>query len=400
MTNFTELTDHTPSVLVVDDNPKNLQLMSAMLNQEGYKLYITNSGENALTFLNQTLPDLILLDVMMPGLSGFEVCRKIKSQSRYRNIPVIFLTARNEVEDIVEGFEAGAVDYIVKPFHAKEVFVRVNTHLQLKLAREQMVAKNRELEELNKSLGLSKAIIEADAEKLAQLNAEKNRFFSIIAHDLRGPVTGLSSLSEILHEQMGNLSADETQTMIGLLNTTSKQVVDLLANLLDWARIQMNAISFEPENLPLADTIQDVLRVFRTPMQEKSISLSENLEPSLVVFADANLLKTVLRNLLSNAIKFTPSNGTITISAKTLLDSSIRIAISDTGIGMDEDMVGRLFRLDQKVSRPGTEGEASNGIGLLLCRDLINRQGGEIRVESRPGQGSTFWFTVPGKVTP
>jgi signal transduction histidine kinase len=398
MTNFAENTDHTPSVLVVDDNPRNLQLMSAMLNQEGYKLYITNSGENALTFLGQTLPDLILLDVMMPGMSGFEVCRKIKSQSRYKNIPVIFLTARNEVEDIVEGFEAGAVDYIVKPFHAKEVFVRVNTHLQLKLAREQMVSKNRELEELNKSLGLSKAIIEADAEKLAQLNAEKNRFFSIIAHDLRGPVTGLSGLSEILHEQMGNLSAEETRTMIGLLYTTSKQVVDLLANLLEWARIQMNAISFEPENLILSDTIQDVLRVFRTPMQEKSITLAENLETSLMVFADPNLLKTVLRNLISNAIKFTPTGGTITISAKSLLDSSVRIAVSDTGIGMDEEIVGRLFRLDQKVSRPGTEGEASNGIGLLLCRDLINRQGGEIRVESRPGQGSTFWFTVPGKV--
>jgi signal transduction histidine kinase len=387
------------SVLVVDDNPRNLQLMSAMLKQEGYKLYITNSGENALTFLENTLPDLILLDVMMPGLSGFEVCRLIKKQPKYKDIPVIFLTAKNEVDDLVEGFEAGAVDYIVKPFHAKEVIVRVSTHIQLKYAREQMLEKTRELEEANRSLGLSKAIIEADAAQLSLLNAEKNKFFSIIAHDLRGPITGLAGLAEILKEELDQMSKEDVQSTIHILHDSANQVVDLLYNLLEWSRVQMNSLTFEPVNLVLRETMTDVVRIFTNMIAGKEQMISWNVDPGLEVFADTNMLKTILRNLISNAIKFTPRKGLITVSAKILLDTQVRIAVSDSGIGMSPDLVERLFQLDQRVSRPGTDGESSNGLGLLLCSDLVKRQGGEIRVESKEGEGSTFLFTLPGKLS-
>jgi signal transduction histidine kinase len=394
----TEILNPVPSVLVVDDNPRNLQLMSAMLKQEGYKLYITNSGENALTFLENTMPDLILLDVMMPGLSGFEVCRLIKKQPKYKDIPVIFLTAKNEVEDLVEGFEAGAVDYIVKPFHAKEVIVRVSTHIQLKQAREQMLEKTRELEEANRSLGLSKAIIEADAAQLSLLNAEKNKFFSIIAHDLRGPITGLAGLAEILNEELEQMPKEEVQTTIRILHDSSKQVVDLLYNLLEWSRVQMNSLTFEPVNLIIREIMIDVVRIFTNAITSKEQMISWNIDPELGVFADINMLKTILRNLISNAIKFTPHGGTITLSAKILLDTQVRIAISDSGIGMSPELVEKLFQIDQRVSRPGTDGESSNGLGLLLCSDLVKRQGGEIRVESREGEGSKFLFTLPGKL--
>lgn len=372
----TELHPNTPSILVVDDNPKNLQLMSAMLKQEGYKLYITNSGENALTFLENTLPDLILLDVMMPGLSGFEVCRIIRKQSRYQDIPVIFLTAKTEVEDIVQGFESGAVDYIAKPFHPQEVFVRVSNHLQLKRTRETLAEQNK---------------------KLAQLNQEKDRFFSIIAHDLRGPVSGLAGITELLYKETGNCRDENIKEMVELLHTTSVQVVDLLFNLLEWARIQMNAISFEPDNLQLKPVIDKSVRTFRNAVQDKNLTVSIDIDESILVFADVNQLGTILRNLISNAIKFTPSGGSVTLTAAHADPHQIRLTVADSGIGMGPELLTKLFRLDQKVSRPGTNGETSNGIGLLLCHDLVKRQGGQLSVESSEGVGTTFSFTLPSK---
>lgn len=365
-----------PSVLVVDDNPKNLQLMSAMLKQQGYKLYITNSGENALAFLENTLPDLILLDVMMPGLSGFEVCRMIKRQDRYQDIPVIFLTAKTEVEDIVEGFESGAVDYIAKPFHPQEVFARVSNHLQLKRTRETLAEQNK---------------------KLALLNQEKDKFFSIIAHDLRGPVTGLAGITELLYKETGSCHDENIKELVELLHTTSVQVVDLLFNLLEWARIQMNAISFEPDNLLLKPVVDKAVRTFRNAIQDKNLTVSVDLDESVLAYADVNQLGTILRNLISNAIKFTPTGGSVTLTATSTDQHQIRLAVADSGIGMGPELLEKLFRLDQKVSRPGTEGETSNGIGLLLCQDLVKRQGGQLSVESAEGSGTTFSFTLPAK---
>ncbi len=365
-----------PSVLVVDDNPKNLQLMSAMLKQQGYKLYITNSGENALAFLENTLPDLILLDVMMPGLSGFEVCRMIKRQNRYQDIPVIFLTAKTEVEDIVEGFESGAVDYIAKPFHPQEVFARVSNHLQLKRTRETLAEQNK---------------------KLALLNQEKDKFFSIIAHDLRGPVTGLAGITELLYKETGSCHDENIKELVELLHTTSVQVVDLLFNLLEWARIQMNAISFEPDNLLLKPVVDKAVRTFRNAIQDKNLTVSADLDETVLAYADVNQLGTILRNLISNAIKFTPTGGSVTLTATRTDQHQIRLAVADSGIGMGPELLEKLFRLDQKVSRPGTEGETSNGIGLLLCQDLVKRQGGQLFVESAEGSGTTFSFTLPAK---
>jgi signal transduction histidine kinase len=160
----------------------------------------------------------------------------------------------------------------------------------------------------------------------------------------------------------------------------------------------MNTTTFDPVNFTLITVLDGVFKLSAANISAKNIELSINLDHDLTVFADINMMKTVLRNLISNAVKFTPQDGTITVSAKQLLDTSIRIAVSDTGIGMSREIMDKLFRLDQKVSRPGTHGESSNGIGLILCYDLVKKLGGEILVESREGEGSTFWFTVPGRV--
>ncbi len=387
------------SILIVDDTPVNLQLMSSVLKQKGYKLYMTNSGENALKFLEETLPDLILLDVMMPGLSGFEVCRIIKQQEKFKNIPVIFLTAKNEVEDIIEGFEAGAVDYIIKPFYAKEVFVRISTHLQLKHAREMLQDKNDKLEELNQSLTESKQIIEKDARELKKLNDEKNKFFSIIAHDLRGPFGGLMGITDILYAQLDQIPDEQIHELIQLLQQSSNQVFNLLNNLLEWSRLQMDAVVFDPVSFNLKPAICDSIKLLQERAQNKAIVIENKTNESIEILADINMFNTVIRNLISNAIKFTPRNGLITVGSATADDKMIEVFVIDSGIGMSDGLMKKLFSLDQKVSRPGTENEASNGLGLILCKDLVEKHGGKIWVESEEGKGTTFRFTFPGGQT-
>jgi len=391
----TENNTTTHSILIVDDTPKNLQLMSALLKQKGYKLYITNSGENALNFLKTTLPDLILLDVMMPGLSGFEVCRILKKDERLKDIPVLFLSAKNETDDVVEGFEAGAVDYIVKPFNAKEVFVRVATQLQLKTATNLLKEKNEKLKELNISLTESKLIIEDDAKQLAKLNGEKNRFFSIIAHDLRSPFTGLTGLTEILCKHIDDLSQEEIKDMVKMLHESSLQVYDLLNNLLQWSRLQMNSITFEPENLKLLEIAKDSVLVLSSQTKAKEITVSIDIMENVEVFADINMLKTIIRNLVSNAVKFTPKGGKINVIALPVSPKEIKISVIDNGIGIEDDLQKKLFIIDEKVSRTGTEGETSNGLGLLLCKDFVEKNNGRIWVESEIGNGTTFHFTLP-----
>lgn len=380
----------TASILIVDDNPRNLQLMSSLLKEHGYKLFVTNSGENALVFLEQTIPDLILLDIMMPGMSGFEVCRRIKGNSRLKSVPVIFLTAKNEVEDVVEGFEAGAVDYVTKPFNSREVLVRISTHLQLQQASRKLAEQNRELEVLNDSMQVSRAIIEEDKKHLEQLNKEKNRFFSIIAHDLRSPISGLLGLSEIIRTQAGNISQEELKEYAGLLYDASSEVYNLLENLLDWSRTQMNVMSYSPEKFLLKPAINEALKALRQEWEKKNQQLSVECSDDLELVADLNMIKTVVRNLTSNAVKFTPPGGKISIVASSSPDGQIIISVSDNGIGMSEEMLQDIFSLNLKASREGTGGEKSTGLGLLICKDFVERHGGTLSAESREGSGSTF----------
>ncbi|HRW97730.1 MAG TPA: hybrid sensor histidine kinase/response regulator [Bacteroidales bacterium] len=389
------LHENPSSILIVDDNPRNLQLISSLLKDQKHKLYITNSGENTLKFLENTIPDLILLDIMMPGMSGYEVCRIIKSQRKYRDIPVIFLTAKNETEDIVEGFKAGAVDYIVKPFNLSEVLARVNTHLQLRKTQQTLLSRNRELEQANQLLAESKTIIEQDAQNLARLNAEKNRFFSIIAHDLRSPLTGLTRISELILQKTGNADPEEVRKLARLLYDSSAQVFKLLENLLDWAKVQMNSLPFRPEWLPLRLLVSSAVYALDYDLKRKNLEFSLNVSEEFMVFADQSMLSTIIRNLVSNAVKFTPKGGKISISAKKTGNANLQIVVTDTGIGMDDQLLQKLFKLDQKISRSGTEGETSSGIGLLLCKDLVEKHHGTIEVTSKTDKGSTFIITLP-----
>jgi CheY-like chemotaxis protein len=367
-------TEDIGNILIVDDVAANLKILGFILKKEGYKVRPVPNGALALQAAEKEKPDLILLDVMMPDMDGFEVCRRLKEDQKLADIPVIFISALNDTNDIVNALKAGGVDFITKPFKAEEVIARVKTHLQLYL-------QSRTLQEQSK--------------KLQELVATKDKFFSIIAHDLRGPLGGFMSLTELLADDSFEISAEEQKEMNHDLYNSSRNLFNLLENLLVWARMQQGQIVFDPVQINLQELVSESISELEDAIRKKTIQVSVQLPEHQQVYADSNMLQSIVRNLISNAIKFTPKGGNVTVSSYSTENNTSVIVVKDTGIGMNSTMTANLFRLNVNNSRPGTEGEQSTGLGLLLCKEFVDRHGGEIWVESVEGAGTSFYFTIP-----
>ncbi len=232
-------------------------------------------------------------------------------------------------------------------------------------------------------------------EQLFQVNAEKDKFFSIIAHDLRGPFNGFLGLSKMMAEDLPALTLEQVQKMASGMRDSATNLFRLLENLLEWSRLQRDITPFEPESFLLMCMMTESMRPVMDSANKKEIEISYEIPGDLEVFADENMLASTLRNLTSNAVKYTPKGGKVTITAKLVPGHSVEISVRDTGIGMTPEMVDDLFRLDVQTNRKGTDGEPSSGLGLLLCKDFVEKHGGKIWVESEEGKGSTFCFTLP-----
>jgi len=232
-------------------------------------------------------------------------------------------------------------------------------------------------------------------EELQKLNAEKDKFFSIIAHDLRSPFNGFLGLTQIMVEELSSLSREELQDIAVSLQNSATNLFRLLENLLEWARIKQGLIPFNPEIVQLFIVVDKSTAIMVEPAKNKGIEIANDIPKGLEVFADSNILQTIIRNLISNAVKFTHKGGKISISAKFTVDKSIEISVKDNGIGMSPKMIDHLFRLDIQTGRKGTEGESSSGLGLLLCKEFIEKHGGKLWIESEEGKGSVFYFTIP-----
>ncbi len=238
--------------------------------------------------------------------------------------------------------------------------------------------------------------IQLKNEDLQRINAEKDKFFSIIAHDLRGPFGAFLGLTELMAQESSSMSPDEIQKSARLMRNSAGNLFRLLENLLEWSRLQRGLAIFVPTSFLLRPKISEILVSVLDAAKKKDIVVSLSIPGDLVVFADGDMLNVIIRNLVSNAVKFTPVHGSISISAKYFPDRSVTISIKDTGIGMNKDLIDNLFRLDVNTSRKGTEGEYSTGLGLILCKDFVEKHGGELWVESEEGKGSTFLFSLPG----
>ncbi len=355
-----------PLLLIVDDVSQNLQVLGNALREEEYDISAAISGKQALSIAAETHPDLILLDIMMPEMDGFETCRRLNEDPSTRDIPVIFLTAKTAPEDIVRGFELGAVDYVTKPFNRQELLARVAIHLELKRSREQ----------------LQKTI------------SDKDRFFSIIAHDLRGPLGSFMSISDYVAENIEELAVEDIKPLFQEMQHTGKGVYALLENLLEWSRIQLGTIQYDPDIVDLSMLAERTHTLLRAQAEQKEITLRTDVEPMQVI-CDRNMISTVLRNLVSNAIKYTPRGGRISLTAMTrAAENRVYVSVQDSGVGMDEDRIDTLFDISQTKSTPGTEKEKGSGLGLILCRELVSLHGQSLTADSKKGEGSTFTFTL------
>ena len=358
-----------PLILIVDDTTKNIQVLGNMLYSKGYNISVATSGKEALESVKAKTPDLILLDIQMPEMDGFEVCKNLKSDPSTKEIPVIFLTAVTEPEKIVHGFELGAVDYITKPLNPAELFMRVATHIEIKESRT----------------------------KLEELNATKDKFFKIIAHDLRNPFAGIMGLSEIMENALKDSERLNESTFLQysqLIFSSAKSALSLIENLAHWAKSQTGEIVVSPRNLSFNKLLCSTIPIVTSNAFNKNITIERNLTDQDTVFADEALSNTIVRNLLTNAIKFTHPGGKIIVSTK-IEGDFLEISISDTGIGISPKNLSKIFRIDSKFSSLGTDKEKGTGLGLILCQEFVEIQGGTIRVESELGKGSTFTFTLP-----
>lgn len=232
-------------------------------------------------------------------------------------------------------------------------------------------------------------------DKLQELNATKDKFFSIIAHDLRSPFNSFLGMTQFMSEELPSLKMSQIQEIAVKMSKSANNLYRLLENLLHWSSMQQGLIPFNPEIVQLLPVVDESITMVLEPAKFKGIEINCNIPDDVVVFSDTNLLQTVIRNLVSNAVKFTPKGGKVSLSAKATTDSNIEISIQDSGIGMNQALLNDLFKLDVKTTRKGTNGEPSTGLGLLLCKEFVEKHGGQIRAESEVGIGSTFRFTLP-----
>ncbi len=388
----------SPLVLIVDDRPVNLKIISEILKPY-YGLSVATSGPRAIEIASSdTPPDLILLDIMMPEMNGYEVCKILKNDQRTHDIPVIFLTARNSPEDETKGFEHGAVDYITKPFSPLVVRARVKTHLEFKQHRDH-------LEELvqARTAELQKAKITAEA-----ANRAKSQFLANVSHEFNTPLTSMLGFAEIVRKKLNKVVLPAIQGDEGKPQKTLRQVgenVDivisegiklatLINNVLDISRIEAGTIKLSTHPLSLAEVIESAIATTNHLFQEKDLTLTHDIENDLPqIIGDRQRLIQVLVNLLTNAAKFT-QEGTVKCTVKKT-GNQIAVTVEDTGIGIDRSDWQRIFDIFAQAGDGLTNKPKGSGIGLPLCKYVIEHHGGKIWVDSVLGQGSTFSFTLP-----
>ena len=379
-----------PQVLIVDDTPTNIQVLSDFLIESGFEVLVAKTGESALKKLEKAFPDLILLDIMMPGMNGFETCIKLKSWEKTHDIPVIFMTALSDVVDKVKGLSLGAVDYITKPFQQEEVLARINVQLRLRNLTRQLQQSKQEAEAANQA---------------------KSEFLTNMSHDLRTPLNGILGIAQILLGSP-NLTMEE-QDNVNIIYQSGSHLLTLINDILDLSKIEAGKMELDLGEFCLADFLKKVVEICQVRAKQKDIFFRYQPDSSLPkgIQADEKRLRQVLINLLGNAIKFTETGG-VTFRVENLGDlcapqngapspCKLRFQIEDTGIGMTPEEIQKIFLPFEQAKNTRYNGEGT-GLGLAIGQKLIEMMGSTLHVKSQPGEGSGFWvdLELPIAATP
>ena len=354
----------TETILIVDDTPANLGVLVETLGAAGYRLMVAEDGEEALAQTAQTQPDLILLDVMMPGIDGFETCRRLKARETTRDVPVLFMTALNETAEKVKAFAAGGVDYITKPIEHEEALARVRTHLALRRLRQELQA---------------------------QLTL-KERFMRMAGHDLRSPLCLILMAADLARRQIARPDAPPPTKYLDNIAESATQMRRIIDTFLD---LRVSGASRQAGSVDLNVLGDAVVRQHAPAAERKQIALTSELAPSLPsVRCDAALAYQAFTNLTSNALKFTPPTGRVTVRTR-LAQDRVRVEVHDTGPGVPAAERGQLFQEHSRLSPRPTGGEESNGLGLSIVKHLIESQSGTVGADFPATGGSVFWFELP-----
>lgn len=363
-------TPNKATILVVDDNPVNLQLLFEYLGREGFRVLVCEDGESAVSQARETRPDLILMDVLLPGMSGYDSCRAIHAQPETADIPVIFLTALSRTADKIEGFTAGGVDYLIKPLQFEEVLARVSTHLSLQRLRTELERQNQEL---------------------ARRDRRREQLFGILAHDLRSPVAACVSAVRLLQGSPDDeLQAEALKTLDDRLSRLDRQLSDLLA----WGELQIADGATRRSRFDLMGLLRDIHASVAAQLQQNGLSATVDGPEELAVFQDETAVRTIISNFLTNALKFTGSGGSVAIRARGT-SQTVTVEVQDTGVGIAAEQLRKLLERSGRVQTAGTRGERGTGLGVLLSLEIADLIDGTIEATSEPGRGSTFSLTFP-----
>ena len=373
-----------PKILIVDDEKKNIKLIKGMLFSMPYQLFEALSGEEAVDMTHKINPDLILLDVMMPGTNGFEVCKILKDDKKYKSIPIIMVTALNENKHRVKAMELGADDFISKPLNSTELIIRVKSLIRIKSYYDEISCYSKEIDEKNK--------------KLLNLEKIKDSLVHMIVHDLRNPLWAVFGYIDLMLLDKDNLSQNQIknlETCIGACNDL-KRMID---SLLDIYKMEEGRMKLERKKIVIAKLIDDSIKPFYINASKNRISIEVNhSSENLSLQIDPILVKRVLANLMNNAIRHTPPEGKISISTASYQNNgNILIEVRDTGNGVDPAHQQKIFdKFEQIKIQKSNKSVGSSGLGLAFCKLAIEAHGGVIWVESEgEGKGTNFKFTLP-----
>ena len=369
-------TRHRGRILLVDDNPSDLKYIVRLLLERDYTPHVAMQAESAMAFLRDTVPDLILLDVNLPGQDGYALCRTLKADPRLCDVPVIFVSADTDVLDRVEAFSAGAVDYICKPFQEAEALARIETHIALRR--------------------LTSSLVEAK-ERAERASLAKSQFLANMSHELRTPLNAVLGYAQLL--QLGGSNLDDKQRRgVDSIYEAGQHLLRLIDDILDLARIEAGKVELSPTTSSLSSMLRFVTHTISVRADSKGLPFECDAPPDLpALMVDERRLSQVLLNLLGNAVKFT-QQGHVALSVRLLPDGDtsaarLRFTVEDTGPGISAADLGTIFRPFEQLGA-AEQRAGGTGLGLAISRHIVQLMGSDILVQSEPGCGSRFWFDL------
>lgn len=373
------------TLLIVDDIPANVSVLYKFLSQEGFKVLVAQDGKSAIQRAEYGNPDLILLDIMMPGMDGFEACRILKSQETTREIPIIFMTALADTVDKVKGFSLGASDYITKPFQHEEVLARVSNHLNFRKLQKQLQARTWELERRDKESTQARQVAE-------MANRAKSVFLANMSHELRTPLNAIIGYSDLLQDEAQDMGYSDIVPDLAKIQTSAKQLLSIVSDVLDIAKIEAEKIGLKISQFGIKQLLEDVQTVFQ-PILICDNTLRVDCPIEIEFSQDYNKLQQILLNLLSNANKFSKKGEILLLVHQK--EGNATFSVTDTGIGIPHEQLENIFKPFTQADNSFTREYGGTGLGLTICENYCKMMGGKISVTSEIGKGSVFTVSLP-----